>query len=306
MVVSTNKDKLLKQALLGKITPPMMAVDGGFIGGYVVTWDGKPKLGIGIGGIKYNVKVGDPCLGWPEAEYLEPGVALVGADDKPGGSRRPEGTVMAFLKMSCVGNQVTTISGEGKGTEGVITGKARAASVGYHVLAHFSSGDLEKLNIGDKVRVESEGVGMEVDGFDGRIFNMSPSFLESIGMELEGDALTIPVVKEIPAYGMGYGVGGAPPESDSWCIQTSPPHLVEALGLGDLKIGDLVACRDILMSYGKGYYKGAVTAGIITVGGSDIAGHGPGVMAIAASKRGKIAPRIDPEANIARYLGLEA
>ncbi len=44
--------------------------------------------------------------------------------------------------------------------------------------------------------------------------------------------------------------------------------------------------------------------GIITVGGSEMAGHGPGVMAIAASKKGKIRPRIDPEANVSRYLGV--
>jgi len=44
---------------------------------------------------------------------------------------------------------------------------------------------------------------------------------------------------------------------------------------------------------------------VITIGGSDMAGHGPGVMAIAASKKGKIEPRIDPRANVARYLKLE-
>lgn len=299
MVVTTNEDKLMEQALLGKVTPPTMLLEGGLIGGYVTTWDGKPKIGIGVGGIKYNVKVGDSCLGWAEAEYLEPGVALIGVDSKPDG---PGPSSRAFVKLSCLGNEVTVVDGEGKGARGVVTGKGGPED---HVLAHFPEDDLERLNIGDKVRVRALGVGMEVEGFEGRIFNMSPGFLGSLGLEVEDGVLIMPVVKEIPAHAMGMGVGGAPAEMGIWCIQTSSPQLVEELGLGGLRIGDIVACRDVLMSYGKGYYRGAITVGVITIGGSDLAGHGPGVMAIAASKKGKIRPRIEADANVARYLKLE-
>jgi len=63
VAISTNREKLMRQALLGKVAPPTMLVEGGLIGGYVTTWDGRPKIGIGIGGIKYNVRVGDPCMG---------------------------------------------------------------------------------------------------------------------------------------------------------------------------------------------------------------------------------------------------
>lgn len=305
--IRTNKDKLMEQALLGKVSPPTMLVEGGLVGGYVTTWDGRPKIGIGVGGIKYNVKVGDPCLGWAEAEYLEPGVALMGVDAKPAGPapQRPGGTEMAFVKLSCLGNEVTVVDGEGKGSRGVVTGKGGTAATESHVFAHFSEDDLERLNIGDKVRVRALGVGLEVEGFEGRIFNMSPGILGSLGLEMEDGVLIMPAVKEIPAHAMGMGVGGAPAESGSWCIQTSPPQLVEELGLGELRIGDIVACRDILMSYGKGYYRGAITVGVITTGGSDMAGHGPGVMAIASSKKGKIRSRIDVDANVARYLKLE-
>jgi hypothetical protein len=105
---------------------------------------------------------------------------------------------------------------------------------------------------------------------------------------------------------MGSGVGGSEAQRGYLCIQSCPPALVEDLGIGDLKIGDLVACRDILISYGKGYHKGGVTLGVIVFGASEKAGHGPGVMAIAASKAGKIKTRIEPDANVAKYLGLEA
>ncbi|MQY83227.1 DUF4438 domain-containing protein, partial [archaeon] len=131
-----------------------------------------------------------------------------------------------------------------------------------------------------------------------------PRFFDSLEPELNGDVLELPVAKEIPVIAMGMGVGGSSAESGGWCVQVSPPHLVEMLGLGDLRFGDLVACKDALMSYGKGYYKGAVTVGVVTTGESQIAGQGPSVVAIASSKRGKIKPRVDVTANVAKYLKL--
>ena len=302
-LLETNRDRLVSQEVVGVISHPTMAVEGGLSGAYVTTWDGKPKIGIGMGGIKYNVKVGDSCFGWAEAEYLEPGVSLIGTDEKPG-VRTTTSAAMAFYKYSCVGNEVTLISGEGKGSRGVVTGKAGYASTTSRVFAHFTDEDVMKLTIGDKVRVRSEGVGLKIDGFDGRIFNMSPSFMESLGLSLEKSELVVPAVKEIPAYAMGSGVGGDLPETGHWCIQTCPPELVDELGLEKLRIGDIVACRDVLMSYGKGYYRGAVTVGVIAFGASDQAGHGAGVFAIAASKKGKIRPMIKADANISKYLGL--
>ena len=303
MVLKSNKDKLMRQALMGKVAPPVMAASGRST--YVTTWDGKPKIGIGIGGIKYNVKMGDPCLGWPETEYMTPGVALYGVDEKAEYDRRSaNGSGTAFTKLSCIGNKVTVVGGDAKGSTGVVTGKGGVGGTSRHVLAHFDGDALQKLNIGDRVRVTSRGVGFEVEGFDGRLFNMDPVFFEALGPEMDGDILELPVAKEIPVIAMGMGVGGSSAESGGWCVQVSPPHLVEMLGLGDLRFGDLVACKDALMSYGKGYYRGAVTVGVVTTGESQVAGQGPSVMAIASSKRGKINARVDATANVAKYLEL--
>lgn len=306
MAVKSNKDKLMKQALVGKIAPPVMFVQGGLIGAYMTTWDGKPKIGIGVGGIKYNVKVGAPCFGWPETEYLSPGVSFMGHDDSSeGSSYNMKGAAQAFVKYTAIGTKVTIINGEGKGVEGVVTGKGGTGTSGKHVFVHFDEVDLEKLNIGDKAKFLQDGVGLEINGFDGRVFSMSPSFMDSLDLKLDGDTLEFPVAKEIPAVCMGMGVGGSSAEFGNWCIQSNPPHLVEKHGYDDLRIGDIVACKDVLMDYGKGYYKGAVTIGVVTSGASDVAGHGPGVMALASSKNGKIKPRVDPAANITKYLGLE-
>jgi len=69
-------------------------------------------------------------------------------------------------------------------------------------------------------------------------------------------------------------------------------------------LGDVVALRDQLCIHGRGYYRGATTVGVIVHGASDYVGHGPGVNPILSSKEGRIETRIDPNANIAYYLGL--
>lgn len=305
VLFKTNKDKLLIQQVTGRIAPPTLSSGGPSATNYVTTWDGRPKLGIGSGGIKYNVDVGDSCFGWPEAEYLSPGVTIEGAGTGVaiGGGRGDQGTT-TVCSLCCLGNVVSVQDGEGKGANGIVTGK-----VGYTgrsgITVHFKKNDLEKLGIGDHVRVRVEGVGLRIEGFDGKLFSMSPIFLENFNPELNGDTLIVPVTREVPAYAMGSGSGGGTGMSGHYCIQSNPPELVEELKLGDLKIGDLVACRDIRMEYGKGYYRGAVTVGVVAFGASEQAGHGPGVFAIITSKNGKIKPRIEANANITKYLKLE-
>jgi hypothetical protein len=298
----TNKDSLVVTQVVAKVSHPTLPVQGGLMGNYVTTWDGRVKLGIGLGGIKYNVKVGSPCFGWPATECLEPGVALKEDEGKPTspGYQGPGAVATTVQAVTCIGNKVTVVSGDAKDSVGVVTGKGRG-----NVLSHFGEADLANLSIGDKVKVRAEGVGLEVEGFQGDVFNVSPGFLEALGPEVRNGVLTLPAAKEIPAHAMGYGVGGSEAQRGYLCIQSTPSALVQELGLGDLRIGDLVALRDTLISYGKGYHRGAVTVGVVVFGASDVAGNGPGVLAIAASKEGKIKPRLTRDANVARYLRLE-
>ncbi len=153
MVVKSNKDKLMKQALMGKVAPPVMAASGRST--YVTTWDGKPKIGIGVGGIKYNVKMGDPCLGWPETEYMTPGVALYGVDEKAEYDRRSaSGSGTAFTKLSCIGNKVIVVGGDAKGSKGVVTGKGGVGGTSRHVLSNFPRDVLKKLQVLGHVRCD--------------------------------------------------------------------------------------------------------------------------------------------------------
>jgi hypothetical protein len=51
--------------------------------------------------------------------------------------------------------------------------------------------------------------------------------------------------------------------------------------------------------------RGAITIGIIVHSNCVISGHGPGVTTLLTSRSGKIVPKIDPDANIAKILKLK-
>lgn len=287
-MIETNRDRLLVIAVQGEIVSPAST-------GYRAQWDGQPKLALGMGGIKYNLRVGDPCFGWASGDHVEPGVTIRGKDD-------PVPSRCALALLACIGNEAVVVSGEAKGEKGVFTGR----HAGSDDLVWFPPETIEKLAIGDKVQIRAVGVGLRIKGFeDVRVNKCSPGLLESLGIKVEDGKLVVPIVKEIPGYLMGSGIGaGTVLESVDYDIQTTDPKAVEKYGLETLRLGDVVCLRDQLCTSGRGYYKGAVTIGVVVHGASDYSGHGPGVNPILSTKDGRIETRIDPDANIALYLDL--
>jgi hypothetical protein len=291
-MINTNKEKLLKLNVLGEISHPRLI--GGR--GYVTTWDGRPKLSLGYGGINYSVKVGDPVFGWETSDHVEPGVSIVNPDPVSNN---------ALCSYSCIGNEAHIVTGDSKDEKGVVTGKSGYVMMPSNVLIGFSDKILEKLSIGDKIQVESKGLGLKIQGHEGvKIFGIDPELLEGMGMREEEEGLFIPVSAKIPPQLMGHGVGERPAEFGYWCIQTNCPESIEEYELDQIRIGDLVALIDQYCGYGRGYLKGALTIGVVVHGASDIAGHGPGVNPILTCKNGEIHIAKDSKANIGRYLEL--
>jgi hypothetical protein len=282
--ISTNKDKLLTLAVQGQIAPAEPSRS------YTTTWDGKPKMMIGIGGINYDLSIGDKVFGRAAGDRATVGVAAAGIGDSSG----------AWLNYTSIGNEVRILGGAGKGDKGVIVGKFRS-----YVLLHFSEETLEKLAIGDKLQVKAVGVGLEIEGFDD-VFahSVTPELLEKLVGQTGDGRLEAPVVKEIPGEIVGQGAGGGS-LSGNWHIQTCYPPDIEEYELGELRYGDLVLLKDIQTDYGKGYYKGGATLGIVCAGPSDISGLGIGVTPILSTRFGKLTARIDPTANIGKYLDIE-
>jgi len=288
-MLRTNRDKLLIMAVQGEIVSPSSST-------YRAQWDGQPKLALGMGGIKYNLKVGDPCFGWASGDHVEPGVTIRGTE-------KPNPSDCALAILACIGNEAVVVSGEGKGAKGVFTGR----HAGADDIVYFSQGDLEKLAIGDKVQVKAVGAGMELlDYPDIRVNKCSPRLLDSLGVEEKGGKLVVPVVKEVPGFLMGSGIGfSSNTEPVDYDIQTTDPKAVKKYGLESLRLGDIVSLKDQLCVNGRGYYKGAMTIGVVIHGASDYAGHGPGVNPILSTMEGRLDAKIVKKANIADFWGLK-
>jgi hypothetical protein len=289
-MVKTNKDRLLEIAVMGEVVHSVVESS------YMTNWDSTPTVGLGRGGIIYNVKPGDPCFGWAWGEKVEPGVSTDGT-----GEPREKGS---FRNFSCVGNEAKIVKGEAKGERGVVVGKVGyMPEGGHHLVLHFEQKTLEKLSIGDKVQVKSCGVGLEFTDHPGvRAVGISPQLLETMDLGENKGRLTVPVTKVIPPEYVGQGSGGAPAESHNWDVMTQSPDAVEALK--DLRLGDIVCLRDILTAWGRGYFEGACTVGIVSCGASNRMGQGIGVTTIMTCEGGEIEPVVNPKANIANYLKL--
>lgn len=289
-MVKTNRESLLEIAVFGEITHP--AIDSK----YINNWDGTPSVGLGQGGIVYNVKPGSSCFGWAWGEKVEPGVSVDGV-----GNDRAKGS---FRNFTCVGNRAKVVKGEAKGKEGVVLGKVGGLPDGaHHVVVYFEEKVLDELSISDKIQVRSVGVGLKFDDYpEVRAVGISPRLLDSMGLVDKGKKLGVPVTTVIPADYVGQGSGGAPVEASCWNVMTQDPQALE--DLKDVKIGDIVALKDILSAWGRGYYENAYTIGVVSTGASGKLGQGIGVTTLLTCKESEIEPIIKKDANIGNYLKL--
>jgi hypothetical protein len=293
-LLKTNADKLIKISVTGEIVSPS------FRQLYKISADGTPFVLPGVGGITYNLRVGDNAVGW-EADHAEPGVSIENREIDPSSGRGPN---TAFNALSCIGNQAAVASGEAKGDKGVVTGKHGGVE---HVLADFSEGTMEKLLIGDKILIKAYGAGLKLlDYPEIKVFNTDPSLLEAWGPLPDGDKLDVPVTHTVPAAIMGSGLGSNSVVTGDYDIQLFDQALVQRYGLQNLRLGDIVAIVDADHSFGRIYRQGAVSVGVVVHTNCHAAGHGPGVTTLMTSTEGKIVPQINPGANVASLLKLRA
>jgi len=292
-MLKTNVDKLVKISVVGEVASPV------FVRGvYNISAEGTPMVLPGVGGITYNVRVGDPACGW-EADHVEPGISIENKENDP---RFGQAANAALNVLSCVGNEALVVGGDAKGAKGVVTGKHGGIE---HVLVDFQSKTLEKLMLGDKVLVKAFGVGLKLlDHPEVKVMNIDPRFLEALKPKAKGGKLEIPVTHVIPAAIMGSGLGANQTYSGDYDIQLFDGGVRKEYGLDDLRLGDLVAILDADHSYGRIYKKGAVSVGVVVHTNCVTSGHGPGVTTLFTSSTGKIVPKIDVKANIASVLKL--
>ena len=291
--MKTNVDNLVKISVIGEVPSPVFGRSP-----YRISHDGQPMVFPGVGGITYNVRVGDLAVGWM-ADHVEPGVSI---ENKEKEARFPHGPNYALNVLSCVGNEAVVVTGDAKGDKGVVTGKHGGIE---HVLVDFPVEVMKKMVIGDKVMIKAFGVGLKLfDFLDVKVMNLDPRFLDALGPKGYDGTLEIPVTHTVPAKVMGSGLGSNNVYSGDYDIQLFDEDTKTEYGLENLRLGDLVAIIDADHSYGRIYRKGATSIGIIAHTDCIISGHGPGVTTLFTSRNGKIIPRIDSKANIATILKL--
>jgi len=292
-MIKTNRDKIVKISVIGEVVSPVV---GDSV--YKISADGEPVVLPGVGGITYNIRVGDVATGWM-ADHVEPGVSV---ENRVSDRRFPNGQSRALNVLSCIGNEATVVEGDAKGDKGFVVGKHGGIE---HVMVDFQPETMEKLVIEDKVMIKAYGVGLKLlDLPEVKLFNVSPEFLEALDPAVNAGKLEVPVTHTIPAAIMGSGLGRSHVASGDYDITMFCEATCEEHGLEDLRFGDLVAIMDADHSYGRIYRRGAVSVGIVTHSDCVVAGHGPGVTTLFTSKTGAIKPVIDAGANIARLMKL--
>ena len=289
-MLKLNLEKLVKVAVVGEVASPLLRRE------YQVSHEGQAGTLPSIGGITYNVKIGDLACGWV-GDHIEPGVSTYNKEGKEG---RVSGENVGYNTLACIGNEAKLISGQAKGGKGVVTGMHGGVE---HVLLDFSDSILAKIAYGDKVQIVAFGLGLAVDGLtDVKIFNLDPGLLLKINPKIGSGRIKIPVVVKVPPYLMGSGLGHGSVASGDYDITTADEVTNKKFGLDKLKFGDLVAIEDTDNSFGRTYRPGAVTIGVVVHSDCVLAGHGPGVTTIMTSRGGEIEPVINKNANIGHYL----
>ncbi len=278
-MLKTNKETLPIISVQGAVLHPRFTKRG------KMTIEGETIFMPGTGGVVYNAKIGDPCVGWT-ADHLEPGVSTRNSQ---------EDFNDAYIGYSCVGNVATVGSGDAKGAKGIVTGKHGGCE---HLMVHFDRETLEKLSIDDKINVRACGQGMKLADYPEIVLrNMSPELLEKMNIIEDEGKLLIGVAKLVPGCVMGSGLG-SPSASGDYDITLFDEALTKEFHLDELRFGDIVCILDADTRYGRTFRTGAITIGVVVHSDCMAAGHGPGVTTLMSCKTTEITPFLDDKANL--------
>ncbi|MFA4873852.1 MAG: DUF4438 domain-containing protein [bacterium] len=288
-MLKTNVKQLVKIAIEGKVAPALAYPN-------TVGHDGSVHNVPALGGITYNVLVGDPAFGW-EADHVEPGVSSILNHEKR--NDRPN---LAYNFLACAGNEAIVLTGNAKGSRGRVVGHHGGAE---HVMLDFAPAVLEKLSVDDRFQIRAFGQGLRLIEHPGVIVqSIDPEVISRIGLVEKGGRIEVPVAGIIPGALMGSGLGSNHARSGDYDMMSSDRKALERNGLTDLRLGDIVAIKDHDASFGWRYLEGAMVIGIVIHGDSHLSGHGPGIATIMTSPSGMIVPAISRSANIGRCLSI--
>lgn len=278
-----NTSDLVGMAVTGQVTQPAIRQ-----GAYLHWPDGRATTLPGMYGIVYNARVGDRAFGWA-ADHLEPGVSVAHADERAD---------YALHYLTCIGNEAEVTSGLARGARGIVTGEHA------RLLVDFDPDVLERMTIGDTVQIHAKGRGLRLEGHPALEFKKtSPALAKAFGLAVDGGRVICPVAMELPARIMGSGAE-LNAEFVDQDLMSGDRALMAELGIDRMRLGDLIAIRDVDHRFGRSYRRGWVAICLCIHGDSVLTGHGPGILTLITGPDDALGFTIDPAANIATSLAI--
>jgi hypothetical protein len=279
-----NFGELVEMAVTGTVSQPTLRPNP-----YIPWPDGKGTVLPGMSGIAYNARVGDRAFGWA-GDHVEPGVSIANADEKAD---------FALHYLTCIGNEATVMSGLARGAKGIVTGEHA------RLLVDFAPDVLDNLNIGDLVQIRARGRGVALRDWPEIEFKKtSPELALAYGLRVENGQLICPVAMELPARIMGSGAE-LNAEFVDQDLMSGDRALMADLGIDRMRLGDLIAIRDVDHRFGRSYRKGMVAICLCIHGDSVMTGHGPGILTLITGPAERLGFAISPGANIAAFARME-
>ncbi|MBL8137191.1 MAG: DUF4438 domain-containing protein [Acidobacteria bacterium] len=278
-----NTSELVEMAVAGQVSQPAIRQ-----GAYLHWPDGRATTLPGMYGIVYNARVGDRAFGWA-GDHVEPGVSIAHADERAD---------YALHYLTCIGNEAEVTSGLARGARGIVTGEHA------RLLVDFPPDVLERMTIGDTIQIRAKGRGLKLEGHPALEFKKtSPALAEAFGLRVEGGRVICPVAMELPPRIMGSGAE-LNAEFVDQDLMSGDRALMAELGIDQMRLGDLIAIRDVDHRFGRSYRPGWVAICLCIHGDSVLTGHGPGILTLITGPAEALDFTIDPAANIATTLAI--
>lgn len=280
-----NVEDLVEMAVMGQVSQPTMRPNG-----YLHWPDGRAAILPGMSGIAYNARVGDRAFGWA-GDHVEPGVSIAHSDEK---------SDFALHYLTCIGNEAEVMTGLARGAKGIVTGEHA------RLLVDFAPEVLEDMTIGDTVQIRAKGRGLRLVDFPDLEFKKtSPALARGYNLRAENGQIICPVAMELPARIMGSGAE-LNSEFVDQDLMSGDRALMADLGIDQMRLGDLIAIRDVDHRFGRSYRDGWVAICLCIHGDSVMTGHGPGILTLITGPADKLGFTVEPGANIAQTLNIRS
>ncbi len=277
-MLNTNQEQLIEMLLQGVSSTPIFTQSA--------------SAAKGPGGMALNLKVGDSVFGWA-VDHAAPCVSIVSSR-----SQSP------LPLLACLGNEARILSGEAKGTRGIITGISKAHG---QVFIDFPDSIFEHISLEDTIQIRAFGQGLRLVDYEQVVLGgVSPELLDKMKIEedVQEHQLRIPVTAKISAQALVSASQQTLGLNLDLNLQYTDLEQIKEFQLEHLRLGDVVAIVDHPTRYQGRLQQEMVSIAIVTYTASSESDLGPGIQTIMTGTPEALSPFLHEDSNLGRYLNL--